>query len=71
MNFRKVIALLYNNTGIYLSYFPSNEGKMTTNEGATDAQGEKVELDYDKNTSKGEFAVKVICLGDSAVGKSK
>ena len=38
---------------------------------ATDAQGENVELDYDKETSKGEIAVKVICLGDSAVGKSK
>ena len=37
----------------------------------TDAQGENVELDYDKETSKGEIAVKVICLGDSAVGKSK
>jgi hypothetical protein len=36
-----------------------------------DAQGEKIELDYDKQTSKGEVAVKVICLGDSAVGKSK
>ena len=36
-----------------------------------DAQGENVELDYDKETSKGEIAVKVICLGDSAVGKSK
>ncbi len=38
---------------------------------STDAQGEKIELDYDKATSKGEFAVKVILLGDSAVGKSK
>ncbi|XP_045592938.1 rab-like protein 2A isoform X1 [Procambarus clarkii] len=36
-----------------------------------DAQGENTQLDYDKNTSKGELAVKVICLGDSAVGKSK
>ena len=36
-----------------------------------DAQGENVELDYDKKTSKGEICVKVICLGDSAVGKSK
>ena len=39
--------------------------------GNTDAQGENIELDYDKTTSKGEGAVKVICLGDSAVGKSK
>ncbi|TRY73054.1 hypothetical protein TCAL_11748 [Tigriopus californicus] len=37
----------------------------------TDAQGEKVELDYDKKTAQGEICVKVICLGDSAVGKSK
>ena len=37
----------------------------------TDAQGENIEIDYDKQTSKGEIAVKVICLGDSAVGKSK
>lgn len=37
----------------------------------TDAQGEKIELDYDKVTEKGEICVKVICLGDSAVGKSK
>ncbi len=36
-----------------------------------DAQGEKVVLDYDQDTNKGEFTVKVICLGDSAVGKSK
>lgn len=44
---------------------------MTSSAADTDAQGEKVELDYDKQTSKGEIAVKVICLGDSAVGKSK
>ena len=37
----------------------------------TDAQGENIEIDYDIQTSKGEIAVKVICLGDSAVGKSK
>ena len=37
----------------------------------TDAQGEKIELDYDQITTKGEITVKVICLGDSAVGKSK
>ena len=37
----------------------------------TDAQGENIELDYDQVTSKGEITVKVICLGDSAVGKSK
>ncbi|XP_040571127.1 rab-like protein 2A [Lepeophtheirus salmonis] len=37
----------------------------------TDAEGEKIELDYDEATVKGELAVKVICLGDSAVGKSK
>jgi len=36
-----------------------------------DAQGEKIELDYDQETSQGEVTVKVICLGDSAVGKSK
>lgn len=28
-------------------------------------------LNYDVNTSKGELTVKIICLGDSAVGKSK
>jgi hypothetical protein len=39
--------------------------------GETDAQGEKIELDYDQVTTKGEITVKVICLGDSAVGKSK
>ena len=45
---------------------------MSENEkSSTDAQGEDIELDYDKKTSKGEIAVKVICLGDSAVGKSK
>ena len=45
---------------------------MSENEkNSTDAQGEDIELDYDKKTSKGEIAVKVICLGDSAVGKSK
>ena len=37
----------------------------------TDDEGEKIELNYDESTSKGESAVKVICLGDSAVGKSK
>ena len=37
----------------------------------TDKEGEMVALDYDQDTSKGEKAVKVICLGDSAVGKSK
>ncbi|KAK4303842.1 hypothetical protein Pmani_017879 [Petrolisthes manimaculis] len=36
-----------------------------------DAEGENTKLDYDEKTSKGELAVKVICLGDSAVGKSK
>jgi hypothetical protein len=36
-----------------------------------DAQGENIELDYDQTTTKGELTVKVICLGDSAVGKSK
>ncbi len=40
-------------------------------ENATDAQGEKVRLDYDAETGKGELCVKIICLGDSAVGKSK
>ncbi len=38
---------------------------------ASDDQGEAVELDYDKETTKGEICVKIICLGDSAVGKSK
>lgn len=36
-----------------------------------DSEGESARLDYDKKTSRGELAVKVICLGDSAVGKSK
>ncbi|XP_023346035.1 rab-like protein 2A [Eurytemora carolleeae] len=36
-----------------------------------DAEGELVRLDYDQETAKGEKALKVICLGDSAVGKSK
>ena len=39
--------------------------------GGKDAQGENIEIDYDKKTEKGEICVKVICLGDSAVGKSK
>ena len=38
---------------------------------STDKEGEQVELDYDQQTKKGETCVKVICLGDSAVGKSK
>lgn len=42
-----------------------------TNGPAKDAEGENVELDYDKETDKGEICVKIICLGDSAVGKSK
>ncbi|CAG0917030.1 unnamed protein product [Notodromas monacha] len=29
------------------------------------------EIDYDTETKDGEIAVKIICLGDSAVGKSK
>uniref|UniRef100_A0A6A7G004 Rab-like protein 2A n=1 Tax=Hirondellea gigas TaxID=1518452 RepID=A0A6A7G004_9CRUS len=37
----------------------------------TDEQGVKTKLDYDLKTRKGELAIKVICLGDSAVGKSK
>ena len=41
------------------------------NEKTTDAQGENIKIDYDKQTEKGEICVKVICLGDSAVGKSK
>lgn len=32
---------------------------------------ENTNLDYDKETVEGEIAVKIICLGDSAVGKSK
>jgi hypothetical protein len=32
---------------------------------------EGVEIDYDDRNRKGDLAVKVICLGDSAVGKSK
>jgi hypothetical protein len=32
---------------------------------------EDVEIDYDDKARKGDLAVKVICLGDSAVGKSK
>ena len=44
---------------------------MGEKEESTDAQGENIELNYDADTSKGEKAVKVICLGDSAVGKSK
>lgn len=32
---------------------------------------EDVEIDYDDKERKGDLAVKVICLGDSAVGKSK
>jgi len=38
---------------------------------SVDKLGESTKLDYDKVTKKGELAVKVICLGDSAVGKSK
>ena len=44
---------------------------MSADKSETDAEGEKIELDYDKVTTKGEITVKVICLGDSAVGKSK
>ena len=44
---------------------------MEENTKETDAEGENIELNYDENTSKGESAVKVICLGDTAVGKSK
>ena len=40
-------------------------------ENGVDDLGEKTKLDYDQKTRKGELAVKVICLGDSAVGKSK
>ena len=36
-----------------------------------DQEGELVTLDYDLDTSKGEKALKIILLGDSAVGKSK
>ena len=36
-----------------------------------DREGELVTLDYDLETSKGEKALKIILLGDSAVGKSK
>lgn len=32
---------------------------------------EGVEIDYDDKERKGDLAVKIICLGDSAVGKSK
>jgi hypothetical protein len=32
---------------------------------------EAAEIDYDDKERKGDLAVKVICLGDSAVGKSK
>ncbi|KAJ9597816.1 hypothetical protein L9F63_011311 [Diploptera punctata] len=35
------------------------------------AGAEEVEIDYDDKERKGDLAVKVICLGDSAVGKSK
>lgn len=35
------------------------------------ADGEDVEIDYDDKGREGDLAVKVICLGDSAVGKSK
>ena len=36
-----------------------------------DKEGELVTLNYDLDTSKGEKALKIILLGDSAVGKSK
>ena len=49
----------------------SEGSKESKSDDVTDAQGEKVELDYDAKTAKGEICVKVICLGDSAVGKSK
>ena len=45
--------------------------KVDDSKGGKDAQGENIEIDYDKKTEKGEICVKVICLGDSAVGKSK
>ena len=49
----------------------SSEEEKAKVKTTTDAEGENIELDYDKKTGKGEICVKVICLGDSAVGKSK
>ena len=49
----------------------SEDEKAKAKPTTTDAEGENIELDYDKKTGKGEICVKVICLGDSAVGKSK
>ncbi|CAG0893650.1 unnamed protein product [Cyprideis torosa] len=46
------------------------EEKGVVKAGGADAT-ENADLDYDKPTADGELAVKVICLGDSAVGKSK
>ncbi len=45
--------------------------EIDPNKPVFDAEGEKVELDYDEKTTKGEICVKIICLGDSAVGKSR
>lgn len=46
----------------------SNSSATMTMPGSASIRGM---LNYDVNTSKGELAVKIICLGDSAVGKSK
>lgn len=46
---------------------PTNSSS-TTMPGSASVRGM---LNYDVNTSKGELTVKIICLGDSAVGKSK
>ena len=54
-----------------MSFSDTEDEKAKAKPTTTDAEGENIELDYDKKTGKGEICVKVICLGDSAVGKSK
>ena len=49
----------------------SNKDDSTIEKNSKDNFGEETKIDYDSKTKRGEHAVKVICLGDSAVGKSK
>ena len=49
----------------------TKEGLEGNKEELKDKEGENARIDYEKKTKQGEIALKVICLGDSAVGKSK
>ena len=58
-------------TTLFLQIFIIKMSETVEKDKETDVMGEKTKLDYDEKTKNGELAVKVICLGDSAVGKSK